>query len=137
MNSKENQKKRFLLPNFFKKIGIALMLLMIVFAITFKIIQPNISVEYKEYYKLFSGNLLLLGFFFFAFSRDKIEDEMTLLIRLNSIAFAFAWIILLILFTPIFDLLFDGKIIGLTSRQIVLNMLVCYLGMYYFQKKFR
>ena len=71
---------------------------------------------------------------FVAWSKDKVEDEMTVAIRLKAMAWTFGWAVLYVIVKPIVDLLFKDPIQDVTGQQVVMSMLFVYLIMYYLQK---
>ena len=88
----------------------------------------------KELFRVFTLNAFIVGLLFVAWSRDKVEDEMTIAIRLKSMAFTFSWAVFYVIVKPIVDLLFKDPIQDLTGQQVVMSMLFVYLIIYYVQK---
>lgn len=137
MEFQETNKKAGLLPNYFKKIGIAVMLLAFVPAVIAKAKNIQLTAANKEFYSLLTINALILGVFFIAWTKDKVEDEMTIALRLKAIAWSFSIAVLGVITKPLVDLLFNDPITDLKSQQLVLSMLFCYLLMFFFLKKSR
>jgi len=132
-----NKKKYTLLPVYFKKIGIVVVLLSFLPLIIVKTIDIELIQYQKELFKTLTLNILILGLVFMAFSRDKIEDEMTMLIRLNSMSWTFLWAVLLVVIKPLFDILFYGTGSVFTAQPLVIMMLFYYLFVYYQKKRSR
>ena len=134
MESKRRKKELVLLPAYFKKIGLAIILLSFVPAVVIKSMDFKLVQIQRELFRVFTLNAFLLGLLFIAWSKDKVEDEMTFNIRLKSMAFTFAWTVLYVVFKPIVDLLFKSTIGSVTGQEVVMNMLFVYLILYYLQK---
>jgi glucose uptake protein GlcU len=130
-------KEPVLLPGYFKMIGIAVMILAFAVAISFKSMNVALGIEQKELLRELTMNAFILGLLFLVTSRDKVEDELTLLIRLKSMSWTFVWAVFLVIVTPIIDLLFDDAIEPLSGQQVVGSMLCGYLIMYNWQKRNR
>ncbi len=130
-------KEPVLLPGYFKMIGIGIMILAFAVAISFKSMNVALGIEQKELLRELTMNAFILGLLFLVTSRDKVEDELTLLIRLKSMSWTFVWAVFLVIVTPIIDLLFDDAIEPLSGQQVVGSMLCGYLIMYNWQKRNR
>jgi glucose uptake protein GlcU len=130
-------KEPVLLPGYFKMIGIGIMILAFAVAISFKSMNIALGIEQKELLRELTMNAFILGLLFLVTSRDKVEDELTLLIRLKSMSWTFVWAVFLVIVTPIIDLLFDDAIEPLSGQQVVGSMLCGYLIMYNWQKRNR
>jgi hypothetical protein len=137
MESKRNKKEAVLLPNYFKKIGLVVMILAFVLAVVIKSMNIEMVQSQKELFRVFTLNAFILGLLFFAWSKDKVEDEMTVVIRLKAMAWTFSWAVLYVIIEPIVYLLFKDPIQDLTGQQVVMSMLFVYLIMYYLQKNGR
>lgn len=134
MESKINKKEPGLLPKYFKKIGLVLMILAFVPAVVVKSMNIEMVQSQKELFRIFTLNAFILGLLFVAWSKDKIEDEMTVAIRLKAMAWAFSLAVLYVIVKPFVDLLFKDPIQVLTGQEVVISMLFVYLIMYYLQK---
>jgi hypothetical protein len=132
-----NKKKYTLLPVYFKKIGIVVVLLSFLPLIIVKTIDIELIQYQKELFRTLTLNILILGLMFIAFSRDKIEDEMTVLIRLDSMSWTFLWAVLLVVIKPFLDILFYGTGSVFTAQPLVIMMLFYYLFVYYQKKRSR
>jgi len=125
------------LPGYFKMIGIAVMILAFVVAISFKTMNVAVGIEQKELLRELTMNAFILGLLFLASSRDKVEDELTLLIRLKSMSWTFVWAVFYVIVSPIIDLIFHDAIDPLSGQRVVGSMLCVYLIMFNWQKKTR
>jgi hypothetical protein len=134
MENLSNKKTALLLPSQFKKIGFAIMILAFVPALVLKLMNSELLQTQKELFKIFTLNAVIVGLFFVAWSRDRIEDEMTVAIRLRAVAWTFAWAVAYVVFKPVIDILFKDPLAGLSGQQLVLSMLVVYSITYYIQK---
>jgi hypothetical protein len=134
MESKINKKKAVLLPKYFKIIGLVVMILAFVTAMAVKAMNIEMLQSQKELFRVFTLNAFIVGLLFVAWSRDKVEDEMTIAIRLKSMAWTFSYAVFNVIVKPIVDLLFKDPIQDLTGQQVVMSMLFVYLIIYYVQK---
>ena len=134
MESKRHKNEVALLPKYFKKIGLVVMILAFVPAVVVKSMNVETVQSQKELFRIFTLNAFILGLLFVAWSKDKVEDEMTVAIRLKAMAWTFSWAVLYVIVKPIVDLLFKDSIQDLTGQQVVMTMLFVYLIMYYLQK---
>jgi hypothetical protein len=134
---KSRGNKTGLLPNYFKKIGIAVMVLAFVPALLVKALGIGVSPAQKEAFKLLTMDFIILGLLFIAWAKDKTEDEMTVALRLKAMGFAFIWAVLYAVGKPFTDLLFADTLADLKAQELVLSMLLVYLMMFFLQKKGR
>ena len=134
MESKRSKNEHALLPAYFKRIGLAVMILTFVPAIIVKAMSIEIAQSQKELLRVLNLNALILGLLFVAWSKDKVEDEMTVSIRLKAVSWSFTWAVLYVIIMPFIDLLFKEPIANLTGQSVVMSMLFVYLIMYYLQK---
>ena len=123
MESKRNKNEVALLPKHFKKIGLIVMILAFVPAVVVKSMNVEMVQSQKELFRIFTLNAFILGLLFVAWSKDKVEDEMTVAIRLKAMAWTFGWAVLYVIVKPIVDLLFKDPIQDLTGQQVVMSML--------------
>ncbi len=128
-----------LFPNYFKKIGITLMLVGLIPAgIISQVDLTLVKVIPKDVVKLITIDLFLLGLLFVAWAKDKVEDEMTMLMRLKAIEWTFMWAVLFVIIEPIFNRIFQSDVLeNMNGKALVVCMLVVYLTQYYYQKKAR
>lgn len=129
MENKPKQKIK-LLPQYFKLIGVGLMILSIVPAAVIKLNHIQLPATGKEYSLLFTKGLFLIGLTMIAWSKDKKEDESLMFIRLTSLLWAFFSVI----FEPFFYLLFFGSDKHTSGTEAMFLMVFSYLMAYYLQK---
>jgi len=137
MEKQKNKNEAGLLPNYLKRVGIAVMLLAFVPAVIFKTMSIELTPSNKELFKLLSMNAFILGLLFVAWSKDKVEDEMTVAIRLKAMGWSFIMAVLVVIVKPFVDVLFKDPISDFKSQELIVSMLLVYLLMYYVQKKGR
>jgi hypothetical protein len=126
-----------LLPNYFKRVGIIVMLLALVPAVFVKSLNIEISPASKEIFRLLTMNAFILGLLFIAWAKDKFENEMAVAFRLKAMAATFIWAVLYVIIKPFIDMFFNEPVADLKSQELVLSMLFVYMLMYYAQKKIR
>ncbi len=137
MEGIKKPKEPILLPAYFKVIGVIIIVLALITAIVIKSMQIEMYPSQKELFRLFTMNAFLLGLLLVAWSKDKMEDEMTVFIRLKAMAWTFTWAVLYVILKPIGDLIFDDPVEILTGQEVVTSMLFVYLITYFFQKRWR
>lgn len=135
--SKTHKQGLGLLPGNFKKIGLTLILLAFGLGIVGKLMHLDWIATQKELFRTLMLSGINLGLLLIALSSDKMEDEMTIAIRLKAMAWSFTWAVLYVIIAPFLDLLFKDPIGVLTGQQVVMSMLFVYMIMYYLQKKSR
>ena len=121
-------------PNYFKKIGVGIILFLIITSVVLHYSKPLTLLPYKETIKQIFRSSFIIGLLLIACARDKFEDEMTGFIRLKALALSFFWAVLYTVIYPIFNFLFNDTQI-LTAENVVVSMLIGYLIMFYIQKK--
>jgi hypothetical protein len=137
MESKRYKNKIVLLPTYFKIIGIVVMILAFVPAVIVMLMNIEIIQSQKELFKVMTLNVLILGLFFIVMAKDKVEDEMTFVIRLKAMAWTFSWAVLYVIVKSLVDLFLKDLPQDLSGQQVVLTMLFVYLIMYYVKKRGR
>lgn len=132
---KKLEKNLKLLPNYYRKIGFALVgivIIIIILSIT------KIIVAEDELLKSISGSILLIAFLLIALARDKIEDELTIIIRLRALAGTFIYGVVILIIDPFINLLFEGAFYSDKGATSLLNgMFVFYFIMVFIMKKSR
>ena len=137
MNVNKTKNQTGLLPNYFKIIGIVIIILAFVPMIVIVTMKIGITQAQKETFKILTMNFLILGLLFVAWARDKIEDEMTVYVRLKSMAFTFSWAVLYVILKSLINLIFKFSMGDLSGQELVMTMLSVYLILYFFKKKNR
>lgn len=135
MEKKKNELR--LLPNYFKKIGLAIILLIIFFVVIVGIFFRNTDFiqNHKSEMKIFSFDVLLIGTFLICLAKDKVEDERLILLRTQSMAIAFMFGVGFTIIMPFVELLFGDPITEGDSHQIILTMMWVYLFWFIARKK--
>lgn len=137
MNKSKDLMPIRLLPNKFKIWGVVIIVAAIIPAIIIHQTQTSLSPTGKELVKAITFAIFIIGLSFIAWAKDKIEDELTFLIRLKAMAYTFGWTIFYAAFMPFANALVGNGVIEMSSYQLVFTMLLAYLLMYYFQKRKR
>ncbi len=134
MNKTQNNLR--LLPRRFKKLAYSLLALSILF-ITFSVTKV-IAID-DEIAKTIFRLGVLLSFLLLALTRDKIEDELTLVIRLKALASSFIFGVGYVVVSPFVSWLFDGEFIGedFGIEGLLLTMFLFYFGMFGLMKRNR
>lgn len=130
MESKPIRKKPALLPRKFKIVGLVIILLSIAAMVIFKTTMPHLLKDGK----VFLLNGLILGLIIIALSKDKVEDEMLVAIRLQGMANSFIGGVVLVFISPFIDILFKDPVQTMPAQQVVMFMLFTYLISYSIQK---
>ena len=133
MNAQFTPKQRGI-PNYFKKIGIAVVLLALLPVVLVKTRSVEMDQHMKDLFKVITTNALILGLLLIALAKDKIEDEMIGALKLRTMAFAFVFGVLIVIITPIVALISNDPISEMSGHRVVLSMLGVYLIVYYLGK---
>ena len=123
-----------LLPNYFKKIGLGFILASVVFVVSVKISGIHPTAEKKEMMKTIFWDILIIGMLFIAFSKEKDEDELNMLIRMKALASAFFYIVILKIVNDIFNLIDHEPFNNFDSYFF--QMMMWYFFIYYSSKLF-
>ena len=83
-----------LLPRYFKIVGLSVVIISFLLRIWANPLMPDL--------KLYLPSLIILGMSIIAFSRNKVEDELTMLIRLKAMSAAFIGGIIEVMLSPVF-----------------------------------
>ena len=138
MSYNQKEKDLRLLPDYFKKIGFGLIFASVLFKILSKI---EILPFDKEIVKMVSMNVILLAFLILAMTKDKIEDELTMKLRVNAFAASFLCAVLSVLVQPFMNLIFYGSLlsdkIDKGSTHLIFLMFSIYFLIFYMGKKNR
>lgn len=123
------------IPNYFKKVGLAVMVLAFLLGVLVKAGTIEMAQHTKDLFKVFTMNGIIVGLLLIALANDKIEDEMISSIRIQSMAGAFIATAVFVIVMPLVDLAFNDPVDTMTGQQVVLTMLLVYLFTYYMQKR--
>jgi hypothetical protein len=119
-----------LLPNYFKKVGLSLIIITIISIVITKVFHVDDLVNKKILGTIFL-NLLIFFCCMIIFSRDKIEDEMTILIRLKQFAGTFAGIVTMVIFRNIMDIATGENPKNYSATELILFMCFIHLTFHY------
>lgn len=132
---KAQQKDLRLLPHYYKKIAISLILIAILIILLF---QVEILTIEKHFVKLMAENILLIALLILALTKDKIEDELTLKLRMQSFAGSFIYGVLTVIVFPYTGFLFkDNSFSEKGSYELILSMLLFYFIIFFIAKRKR
>lgn len=129
--------KRFLLPGYFKTIGITLLILSLVF-----VLAVGFLTEGGETAKILARNVILISLLFIALAREPLEDELVEKLRGQAFSFAFITGVVFALVQPYVNYL-AATIIrpekaafeGIGEFVILWFMLVVYLSFFHLLKR--
>ena len=119
-----------LLPNYFKKVGLSLIIITIISIVITKVFHVDDLVNKKILGTIFL-NLLIFFCCMIIFSRDKIEDEMTILIRLKQFAGTFAGMVAMVICRNIMDIATDENPKNYSATELILFMCFIHLTFHY------
>jgi len=119
---------KFGLPAYFTKIGIALIILPLLFMGITKWMYGSVTEQFGEYNvslmtEIISG-FIIIGLAFIAFSRTKLQDEATVRRRLAGMFGSFVTAIVIVIISPIFDLIVGTETDVYDGKQLVILMLI-------------
>lgn len=119
-----------LLPNYFKKVGLSLIIITIISIVITKVFHLDDLFNKKILGTIFL-DLLIFFCCMIIFSRDKIEDEMTILIRLKQFAGTFAGIVAMVIFRNIMDIATGENPKNYSATELILFMCFIHLTFHY------
>ena len=123
-----------LLPHKFKIVGYVLLAISLVLFIISSI--DLIAVE-NEIIKNGFFDLVLIAFLVLALSKEKVEDERSMKLRLLAFAATFLYGVIFALISPFGSILFNGSFeIDLQANQLLFTMFLWYFAVFYFMKRF-
>ncbi len=123
-----------LLPNYFKKIGLVISIAAIITQISLVYISQNEPYSQKEIIKTMCSSLFTVGLFFFAFSKEKFEDEMNYFIRMRSMALTLLIVIITGILSPILYLVFNEVPTIRETQRFATTVILQYIATFYIQK---
>lgn len=137
----QHQSQLRLFPNYFKKVGIGLFLFALIALKLVNIylmeLNPLWFERYHDFLPILRFDISIIGLLLFAFAKDKIEDELTILIRLQSIEYAFTFTVLFVIITHVVNFTNHIKVLEVDGSFITTLMLVAYIFNFYIKKKNR
>lgn len=131
MSAKQQELR--LLPNYFNKIAWGLIGLSILIIVLFK--SGFMPLE-KETARLLAENGILISLLLFALTRDKVEDELTMRIRVTAFAASFIMGVTVAIVNPFVDLLFGG-LTEMETTRLLFTMFFFYFIIFFMLKRQR
>jgi hypothetical protein len=122
-------------PNYFKKIGISILILFFFPALIFKLLDLSSYIQYKILLSEITTPVFIVGLFFIAWSKEKSENSYIHLLRYRALAIAFSFSVGWVLIAPLTDFLFEISVGDNKATDVVINMLLIYLFVFYITKK--
>lgn len=116
-----------LLPRYFKLIGLGIVIVCLI------IRYSGISI--LSQYGLYAPSALIFGIVIIAFSRNKGEDELMVLLRLKALAGAFMVGMFEVILAPVFDHKFNVNELGGSGGKLVFKMLIMYFVFFYILRR--
>jgi len=123
---------RGLLPSYFKIVGLIVIALSFVAAFFMK---SYITADQKPLAKTITINIIIVGLFLIAWTRDKVEDEMSVHLRFQSMAVSFLFGVMYAVFFPVASYFMDGTNLDISGQQLVMAMLIFFIFTYTFKKR--
>jgi len=124
-----------LLPNYYKKIAGGLFVAVILFAILH---LTNVIPIDRDIGKLLLENGILLCLLIPAITRDKIEDELTVNIRMQAFVAGFIFGVLIVIINPLLIIILEGTYKSeYGSFQLLVSMLFFFHAFYIYGKRKR
>ena len=134
MQNEKFNKQPKLLGVHFKKIGVVVMVLSMVPGLIVKTMHIVVMESQKDLLKSLSYSGFLLGLLFIALSRDKVEDELTIHIRITSMQEMFIFAVIYVMIKSLIVWVLQSPFTDVSGQQLVALMLVGYLISFYLKK---
>ena len=134
MQNEKFNKQPKLLGVHFKKIGVVVMVLSMVPGLIVKTMHIVVMESQKDLLKSLSYSGFLLGLLFIALSRDKVEDELTIHIRITSMQEMFIFAVIYVMIKSLIVCVLQWPVNDVSGQQLVTLMLVGYLISFYLKK---
>ena len=119
-----------LLPNYFKKVGLSLIIISIISAVIINVFHLDDLFNKKIFGTIFL-DLLIIFCCLIIFSRDRIEDEMTFFIRLKHFAGTFAGMVTMVILRNIMDIASGENPKNYSATELILFMCLMHLTFHY------
>lgn len=132
---KNGTSKKHGIPTYFKKVGLAIVVLAFISGYIVKTLDVELAQQGKDLFRVITLNAFILGLLLIALAKDKNEDEMISALKLRTMAFAFVFGVSIVVITPIVDLISNDPISEMSGHRVVLSMLGVYLIVYYLGKR--
>ncbi len=131
MNSDAFVSKTVLFPNYFKKVGVAIIVLSLATPITLKILELKPSEEDFNVLKPMVTALIFLGLFFLVSAKEKEENEFVESCRSKAMRFSFTYGIVYVIGSPFIHYLFEGNLLyEVSAAQVIGTMVMVYLMLF-------
>lgn len=92
----------------------------------------------KEIVKIILKNILLITLLFFALTEDKVEDELISKLRLKAFAASFIYGVVIIIISPLINLIFDGEFyVDKSANELLISMFIFYFLIFHLMKRKR
>lgn len=124
-----------LLPSYFKIIGLGLVIGSTILGISIKYFQ-FITIQ-KEILKPILLDVWIIALSFIAFAKDKVEDELTMLLRMKAIIAGVVFGLTFVVASDIFSLIIQEPMEKMTSYGIIIQILIMNIIYYNSFKLFR
>lgn len=128
-------KRIFLLPRYFRLIGITILIAAIIPALAIKFMNVSIAWLSQDTLKYFSLNVFISGLLILSWTKGKLENESTFSLRLKIFCLSVIFGILHMILKPFVDLLFREPMEDLSGQDLVMMVLILHLVLYALQKK--
>ncbi|WP_157543847.1 hypothetical protein [Mucilaginibacter paludis] len=112
-----------LLPNSFKKIGLMVILVPLIISVMFRIFLPEFG---RSVMALLVIDFIIIGLLLIALSKEKIDDERILTIRLKAVLSSFIVAVIYTVVSPLLNPLFGDAIKDINGQLVVFTMLLMY-----------
>ena len=123
-----------LLPQYFKKVGLGIIILCVLVPLAFKLLHIQTAPAKKEMIKHLAKDIFMIGLMFIAFSRDKIEDELTMLLRMKALISGVMFTFIYIVVADVFNLFVSEPIIVDNAFKIMTQCVVMQISYYQLAK---
>lgn len=135
MKKQSHHRPQFrLLPNYFKKIGLGTILLVIFCAFYCVKIREQVSEEYANILATVFIDFIIIGLLLLALAREKIEDELLMLIRLESMANAFIFSVLYVVVVPLLKYISFNYVVDMKGVHLIVMTLVVYNSIFMYKR---
>jgi len=125
-------KYRGFLPNYFAKIGIAVIILFVLFFISGMVFEKSITIR-KEIIATIGLDGIILGLLMICLSKSKIEDEMIYLLRLQAFAKAFIFGAAYVFAVTITTLIMKDEL-PITPHSLIIVELIVFIAFFELSK---
>lgn len=132
-NDYNTYRYRGFLPNYFIRIGIAIIVLFVLFFVSGMVFERSITVS-KEIIASIGLDGIILGLLLISLSKSKIEDEMIQLLRLQAFTKAFVFGAAYVFAVTISTLIMNDEL-PLTPHSLIIVELLMFILYFEISKK--